>query len=61
MGGAPRPLDHLNEAAKGGAPDANEEILIYQTLLGVWPDSATTVAELADRMKQIRGESRARS
>ena len=32
-------------------PDANEQIMIYQTLLGVWPFQQTEEARLSDRLK----------
>ena len=48
----------LNETARsvsGGAPvpDVTEEILIYQTLLGVWPIEGAADADLAGRMKSF--------
>jgi (1->4)-alpha-D-glucan 1-alpha-D-glucosylmutase len=49
MARAARPL---KTACEGGpAPDANEEILLYQTLLGTWPDGAARApAGYADRL-----------
>ena len=35
---------------RSGAPDINEEIMIYQTLLGVWPLHESERASLPDRM-----------
>jgi (1->4)-alpha-D-glucan 1-alpha-D-glucosylmutase len=34
-------------------PDANEELLIYQTLLGAWPLNAKDIAGLAARVEQF--------
>lgn len=35
-----------------GAPDANEELLIYQTLLGMWPLDESGIAAVPDRLCQ---------
>ncbi|MEO8217057.1 MAG: malto-oligosyltrehalose synthase [Acidobacteriota bacterium] len=47
----------LNQAFKGTvrgamAPDRNEEIMLYQSLLGVWPDREENVATLPERVEQ---------
>ncbi|HEX4004011.1 MAG TPA: malto-oligosyltrehalose synthase [Candidatus Acidoferrales bacterium] len=34
-----------------GAPDANEEYLIYQTLLGMWPQNATDLSSITKRLQ----------
>jgi (1->4)-alpha-D-glucan 1-alpha-D-glucosylmutase len=36
---------------KGDAPDANEELMIYQTLAGVWPLEESDLAGLPDRLR----------
>ncbi len=46
---------HLNNGKKGqidgiSAPDANDEYLIYQTLLGTWPAQETPDADYAERI-----------
>ncbi len=37
------------------APDANEEYLLYQTLIGAWPIGAVPDAEYADFVERIQG------
>lgn len=37
--------------ASGGAPDANEELHIYQTLLGMWPLDEAEEASVPDRLR----------
>jgi (1->4)-alpha-D-glucan 1-alpha-D-glucosylmutase len=52
----PKILDALHAAGApvktGGGPVANDEYMIYQTLLGVWPDDESGWPRLADRLKQ---------
>lgn len=44
---------HLKWDVDGGPrPDANEEMLVYQTLLGVWPLDASAHLELSPRLKE---------
>ncbi|HLJ13576.1 MAG TPA: malto-oligosyltrehalose synthase [Bryobacteraceae bacterium] len=35
------------------APDASEEILLYQTLLGVWPSAESEIPEFRGRLKEF--------
>ncbi len=37
---------------QGGAPDANEELLIYQTLVGMWPLEAEELETVPARLRQ---------
>jgi (1->4)-alpha-D-glucan 1-alpha-D-glucosylmutase len=37
---------------RDGAPDPNEELLIYQTLLGMWPFEEDEVATVDERLRQ---------
>ena len=46
---------HKRKVADGRiAPDANEEYLLYQTIVGAWPwdDSATSLADFEKRLKE---------
>jgi (1->4)-alpha-D-glucan 1-alpha-D-glucosylmutase len=49
-------VDALRDVARplrvAGGPTANDEYLIYQTLLGVWPDDQSGWAGLKDRVTQ---------
>jgi (1->4)-alpha-D-glucan 1-alpha-D-glucosylmutase len=36
----------------GAAPDANEELLLYQTLIGMWPLEQEELPSVRDRLKQ---------
>jgi (1->4)-alpha-D-glucan 1-alpha-D-glucosylmutase len=37
---------------KNGVPDANEELLLYQTLIGIWPLDERELPSLPDRLQQ---------
>ncbi len=48
----------LNERCKAlvngsSAPDASEEILIYQSLLGIWPRDESGIPEVTERMRNF--------
>jgi (1->4)-alpha-D-glucan 1-alpha-D-glucosylmutase len=42
---------HLQMVGQQRVPDANEEILLYQTMLGVWPLAEEEMAGLKERLK----------
>ena len=42
---------HLDD---GPVPDANEEYLLYQTLLGAWPLDPYTAADFAEFVKRMQ-------
>ncbi|HEX8251787.1 MAG TPA: malto-oligosyltrehalose synthase [Thermoanaerobaculia bacterium] len=47
-----RKWTRANESLKrDGAPDANEELLIYQTLVGMWPLDEADRADVPDRLR----------
>lgn len=45
---------HRTELEDGAAPDANEEYLIYQTVVGVWPSPAPSRAPSPDFVARIQ-------
>jgi (1->4)-alpha-D-glucan 1-alpha-D-glucosylmutase len=45
---------HKRQVAGAPAPSANDEYLLYQTLLGMWPDAAPDAAARADLAARVR-------